>query len=181
MTAAAVPEEIDIGFAELPSGAAATTYKFDEEFQAKIAALCIRDTTFMQRVEGLVRPEYFENAAEGALVPYHQSLLRQVQESYWRQEGAGNAGQGRCHQQDSEPEMAAAAVRRLNELFEHDISDRDLVADQVAVFARHQAVSKAILDSVEHLDLNEFDKISTTLKKALDVGEHSDGELLQLR
>jgi replicative DNA helicase len=31
-----------------------------------------------------------------------------------------------------------------------------------------------ILESVDHLDLNEFDKISHGLKKALDVGEHSD-------
>lgn len=176
MTAAAVPEEIDIGFAELPSGAAATTYKFDEDFQAKIAALCIRDTTFMQRVEGLVRPEYFENTAEGALV----HIINRYYDKYKKVPGdkkvLGMLVKGDVINKILKPEMAAAAVRRLNELFEHDISDRDFVADQVAVFARHQAVSKAILDSVEHLDLNEFDKISTTLKKALDVGEHSDGK-----
>ena len=31
-------------------------FKFTEEFQTKLAALCLRDTEFMARVEGLLKP-----------------------------------------------------------------------------------------------------------------------------
>ena len=60
--------EVEIDATELSAPSSETTYKFDEDFQAKIAALTVRDTSFVQRTEGLVRPEYFENVADGALV-----------------------------------------------------------------------------------------------------------------
>jgi hypothetical protein len=43
-------------------------YKFDSFFQSKIAALVTRDTMFMARTDGLMRPEYFEDMKEAALV-----------------------------------------------------------------------------------------------------------------
>lgn len=165
----------------------ATTYKFDEAFQAKIAALCLRDTPFMQRTEGLVRPEYFENASDAALV----NILVRYYAKYRKVPGDTKVMamliRGDTIAKILKPEAAKLAVHRMKELYTHDISDRDYVIDQVAVFARHQAVSKAILDSVEHLDMNEFEKISTTLKKALDVGENGDsdaydyGEMIDVR
>lgn len=168
--------EMSIDASELPEASASSTYKFDEEFQAKIAALSVRDTTFMQRTEGLVKPEYFENSAEGALV----HVINRYFEKYKKVPGDKKVMtmliKADMINKVLKPEMGAAAVRRMVELEKHDISDRDYVIDQVATFARHQAVSKAILDSVGHLDLNEFDKISTTLKKALDVGEYNEGQ-----
>lgn len=175
-----MPEVIEahtIDPSELEIGTAATTYKFDEEFQSKITALCIRDTMFMQRTEGLVRPEYFESAAEGALVHIANRYFDKYKKIPGDPKVFGMLVKADVINKILKPEMAAAAIRRMMELSKHDISDRDYVADQVSTFARHQAVSKAILDSVEHLDMHDFDKISMTLKKALDVGENTDGKL----
>lgn len=155
-------------------GATPVTYKFDEDFQAKIASLCLRDTSFMQRTEGLIRPEYFENAADASIV----NICVRYFEKYRKIPGDAKILsmliRGDVIAKILRKEDLFVVVGRAKELYKHDISDRDYVVDQVATFARHQAVSKAILDSVEHLDLNEFDKISSTLKRALDVGESAD-------
>jgi len=145
-------------------------YTYDEAFQGKITALSMRDTTFMQRTEGLIKPEYFESHADGHLV----SIANRYYAKFKKAPGDGTTWK---HLIDADiaakiirPEMRSLVARRAIQLMGSDISDRDLVVDEVATFARHQAVSKAILDSVEHLDLRDFEKISTGLKKALDVG-----------
>jgi hypothetical protein len=48
--------------------APAIKYDFDEDFQSKIAALMVRSTTFAQRTDGLIRPEYLSNDGEAKLV-----------------------------------------------------------------------------------------------------------------
>lgn len=156
-------------------GTPATTYKFDELFQAKIAALCIRDTSFMQRAEGLVRPEYLENVADAILV----NIGNRYYEKYKKVPGDISTLVALVTRDKINkvirPEHIPLVKERIKQLWKSDISDKDFVVDEVATFARHQAVSRAILDSVGHLDINDFAKIQSTLKTALDVGEHGDG------
>ena len=187
-------DELILSELELPGddraveeGTSATHYKFDESFQGKIASLCLRDTPFMQQTENLVRPEYFESIMDASLV----NLANRYFEKYRKVPGdittLSMLIKHDVVKKIIKREIAAPLIARLKELLTHDISDREYVVEQVATFARHQAVSKAILDSVEHLDINDFDKISTTLKKALDVGSHEDsgeynyGEMIDVR
>jgi replicative DNA helicase len=165
-----LPPSVYVGPSEEP----AVRYTYDENFQGKIAALSMRDTTFMQRTEGLVRPEYFENAADGQLV----SIANRYYEKFKKSPGDGTTWKhlitADAAKKIIRPEMLSSVVHRAKALLGSDISDRDFVVEEVATFARHQAVSKAILESVSHLDLRDFEKISQGLKKALDVGASSD-------
>lgn len=172
---------------ELEPLAPSSVYTFDAEFQGKIAALAMRDSNFMQRVEGLVRPEYFENVIDSHLI----NIANIYFDKYKKVPGdkgvfAMLIKQARIDK-IIKTEFFVSVVTRMHSLWASDISDRDFVIDQVAVFSRHQAVSKAILDSVGHLDLHEFDKISLELKRALDVGEsgensaYSYGEMIGVR
>lgn len=47
---------------------AAPRYDFDDDFQSKVAALALRDSTFNIRTEGLIEPGYFSNESEAILV-----------------------------------------------------------------------------------------------------------------
>lgn len=162
-------------------------YSFDESFQAKIAALCVRDTQFMQRTDGLIRPEYFENITDAAIVNIANRYFSKYKKVPGDKKIFGMLVRKDVIGKVIKKEHVPMLIARIGELYSHDISDRDFVIEEVATFARHQAVSKAILDSVEHLDLREFDKISTSLKKALDVGESADhgiysyGEMVDAR
>lgn len=151
------------------------TFKFDDAFQSKIAALTLRDTTFMQQVDGLILPEYFSNQTEACLANIAIRYFKK-----YKKVPADTALYGTLIRQDItskiiKVEMARAVVARLQELWKVDISDRDFIAEQVATFARYQAVSSEILRSVEKLEMHDFDNISKALTKALSVGVNRDG------
>lgn len=164
---------IPLGSPVVP-GAPELTYKFDEEFQGKITAMCIRDTNFLQRAEGLVEPQYLENMSDAYLANIANRYFTKYRKAPGDKVIMSALVKHDIINKIIRKEHGAAVVGRIKELWEVDVSDRDFVIDQVATFARHQAVSKMILDSVDHLDINDFEKISVGLKKALDVGEHSD-------
>jgi replicative DNA helicase len=151
------------------------TFKFDDAFQSKIAALALRDTTFMQQIDGLLLPEYFSNQAEACLANIAIRYFKK-----YKKVPADTALYGTLIRQDItakiiKVEMARGVVARLQELWKVDISDRDFIAEQVATFARYQAVSSEILRSVEKLEMHDFDNISKALTKALSVGVNRDG------
>lgn len=150
-------------------------YEFDAAFQTKIASMCLRDTAFMQRVDGLIRPEFFENLSEAAAVKIAMTYYGKYKKC-----PGDIATLGALIKQDVIAktlgrDLAATAWGHVKgTLFNVDISDRDFVVEEVATFARHQAVSRAILDSVGHLDIREFTKIQKVMQEALNVGEHGD-------
>jgi replicative DNA helicase len=172
--AAAEPTPSVAGLEELEQ----PKYEFDAAFQTKIAALCVRDTQFMQRVDGLVRPEYFENRIEACWV----SIACRYYQKYKRVPADATI-YARLIKEDIaakiiDQTVAGMMIRQYKDvLLTSDVSDRDFVIDEVATFARHQAVSAAILQSVSDLDRRDFDRISKVLRKALDVGSNSDGEI----
>jgi replicative DNA helicase len=150
-------------------------FNFDGEFQARIAALTLRDTTFNQLVDGLLKPEYFESEIEAYLVG---AVLRYY--GKYKKAPAGLPIYAMLIREDLEAKalpknLAAAAVGRLKELFTVDISDREYVVDQVATFARHQAVQDAMYKAIHKLDKKDFDGIETVMGAALRVGKNETG------
>jgi replicative DNA helicase len=153
-------------------------FEFDEAFQTKICALTVRDTQFVQRIDGLIRPEYFENGTQAHWVSI---VLRYFQK--YKRVPADATVYARLIKDDVaskiiDSTMAGILARHYQDtLLKADVSDRDFVVDEVATFARHQAVSAAILKSVTDLDRRDFNKISSQLRKALDVGANHDGDV----
>lgn len=145
-------------------------YEFDAEFQTKIAALLMRDTAFAQLTDGLVRPEYFESAGNAAVV----SIVTRYYGKYKKAPGDKTTMKSLLADAAREkllpPDMIRLAIGQIAKLYETDVSDREYVADQCATFARHQAVSKAILDSVELIEKRDFESVGAMVRKALDTG-----------
>ena len=160
---------------EVGSSEPTPVYEFDGDFQQKIAALLVRDTPFAQLTDGLVKPEYFENAGIAALV----SVVGRYFERYKKAPGDKTiiASLLRDASKDKTlpPELLRLAIGATHKLFETDVSDRDYVADQCATFARHQAVTKAVLDSVSLIEKRDFATIATLVRKAVDTGVSTAG------
>lgn len=162
-------------------------YEFDAGFQSKISALMLRDTLFMQRTEGLVEPGYFENIADATLVDLALRYYRRYKKSPSDKATLVHLIARDKDDRIIKPEMIPLVSSRVKELWVTDISDRDLVVDEVSTFARHQAVGKAILDSVTLLDKRNFTEISRALSHALNIGAHLDqaiysyGEMIDSR
>lgn len=163
-------DEVGAAAGAEPETAPLPRYEFDTGFQAKIAALLIRDTAFCQLTDGLIRCEYFEDIGHAALV----SIVSRYYAKYKKAPGdkvtlkslLRDAARDRL----LPPDMIRLAVGKVGDIYETDISDREYVADECATFARHQAVSKAILDSVELIEKRAFDAVGAMVRKALDTG-----------
>lgn len=145
-------------------------YEFDREFQDKIAALLIRDTPFAQLTDGLIRPEYFESAGLSALVSVTNRYFSKYKKAPGDKSTLASLFRDAVRDKLLPPDLIRQAVAQLGRLYETDVSDRDYVADVCATFARHQAVSKAILDSVELIEKRDFDAVGQKVRKALDTG-----------
>lgn len=162
-TTAAAPEEEKV-----------EKYQFDNFFQTKIAALVMREPLFVQRTDGLIRPEYFESGAEAFIVDAVLTYYRK----YKRIPGDGTMLAHHLNEHRKDKKLSAAefnGVRAvLPALMKSDLSDADAVVDAVAKFARHQAVAQAMAIAIGKLDKLDFEGIEKVMKKALDVGAHAD-------
>lgn len=149
---------------------AAPTYEFDAEFQNKIAALTIRDSAFSQLTEGLVRPEYFEHTGAAALVKIANDYFAKYKKAPGDQVMVKKLLADAARTKVLPIDVAKMAAAQIPALFGTDVSDRDYVANECATFARHQAVSKAVLDSVELIERRDFETIARMVRQATDVG-----------
>jgi replicative DNA helicase len=151
-------------------------FDFDAAFQSTVCALVVRDTTFVQRVDGLIKPEFFENGLEAAWVSIALRYFAKYRKC------PATVVYGQLIREDVEAKIIDAAYSRLlgqhhkNVLMKADLSNRDYFADQVATFARHQAVSAAILESVPLIERHDFENVGAKLRRALDTGVNSDGD-----
>ena len=157
------------------TGTAPAGFEFDKEFQEKILALSIRDTVFRRRVDGLIKPEYFEEGAHG--------VLFDVATRYYDRYGAlphAIAIWAQLIKDESRPggsirdDMLADVVGTLKDMLKADIGDRDYVADKIGAFAKNQAIARAMLESIDLLSKGKLDQIEGLLKKAFETGAHED-------
>lgn len=161
--------------APAPTEEPVVRYEFDEAFQSKITALVLRDTQFAQLTDGLVRPEYLENVALSALVKIANDHYAKYKKAPGDKATLTNILKEAVRIKTLPPELLKVAVGSVKQIFDVDISDREYVADQCAAFARHQAVTRAILNSVEMVEKRDFDAINAVMRKALDIGVNVNG------
>ena len=151
------------------------TYEFDDAFQRKVAALAIRDTTFNIRTNGLVDPRYFDNVAQATLV----GLVAGYYEKYKTTPSTtvlAKLIKDGVASKKIRSDLTGEIKEELVKILKADVSDRDYVIDEVASFARHQAIIGAMEKSVEHLDKRDFDGIERDMGKALQVAANDDNE-----
>lgn len=150
-------------------------YEFDSEFQEKIVALMVRDTPFAQLTDGLVKPEFFEDAGCAALVAVVNNYYERYKKAPGDKVVLASLIRDSIKSKSLTPDLARLAAMKAPKLFLTDVSDREYVADECATFARHQAVSRAILDSVDLVEKRDFESIGQMLRRALDTGISTAG------
>lgn len=131
--------------------------------------MTVRDTVFARRVDGLLTPDMLSNVAEGVLAATafeHFATYRQAPAISTMARLIGDKVKAKLIRSD----LVGEVVDKLREIKDADISDRDYVIDQVATFARHQALEKALLKAVDLKEKGDFASIDSLMKKTLLVG-----------
>jgi len=146
------------------------TYSFDEEFQSCVVALALRDVDFCIRTDGLIRPEYFTSEIEGSLFAiwqdHFQTYRRLPADPGVIKEVLTKGIKESRIRKDMIPDVKG----KLAELIALKIADSEFIIDKVAEFAKHQALSDAILRSVDLIEKGDFDTVEEVVRKANEVG-----------
>lgn len=150
-------------------------FEFDEDFQRKIAAHTLADYGFMRSVGHLIKPEYFEQVGEAAIV----NMAKKYWDKYSAVPPKSTHGLLLKAEIDSgaiRGDAKSEAVAAIKRLWQEDLGGSKHVAEQVAEFCKHQAVSQAILRSVDYLGAKKFEKIEAAVKEAISIGISEDGD-----
>ena len=150
-------------------------FPFDSDFQKGVVTLALRDTAFMRRCAHLLFPSHFETIGEAGAV---QIALR-----HFRKYGCAidKPSLGVTVKEALDSKVIGATektptLEAIKQAFTSDIPSAAPLEAKLAEFARQQAVSYAILNSVDKLQKEDFEGIRKTMQKALDVGANEDGE-----
>tara|TARA_R110002074_G_scaffold86408_2_gene190815 strand:- start:4165 stop:5484 length:1320 start_codon:yes stop_codon:yes gene_type:complete len=150
------------------------TFEFDSDLQSLIAALVLRDSDFNSRVEGLIDPGYFTDELEAGLVSLWQTYFAAYKSVPKSGAVAAALLAKGLKAKILHPSRKDDVVDRYRELMALDIADRDFVIEQVEVFARHQAMAHAVLESVDLISAGNYGKVEELIKKAGQVSASDD-------
>lgn len=160
-----------------PAGLNPAKFEFDAEFQTKVATHAMRNLDFLRKTAHLLKPDYFENAGEGAMVNIalryyarYQSVPTPLLAKTMFAEDITN--------KIIRTDIKGAAMEAFRTVFtpSADLSDGQAIAERVAEFAQHQAITAAILGAVDMLERRDIPKIKELVKAACDVGLNTNGE-----
>ncbi len=168
-------EALATSYGEAAPSGPTEPFEFEEAFQTKIAAHALRDLEFMRRVSHLIKPDYFENIGEAALVNMSLEFFRKYQ-------AVPDAAS--CVQLIKEKhekkllkgEVLEAVRSSFRSLYQTELMGGVYVAEKVAEFCRDKATENALLASVEFLNGKQFTKIHEVMQEALNVGMNEDGD-----
>lgn len=151
------------------------TYDFDVGFQRKIIALSMRDPIFMAQTEGLIKPAYFTEEVDQAVigmttdfyksyrsVPNRSSIPTMIKDAYAKKK--------------IRKDLFEDVKKRVVEVFKTQVTDVKFVTEKVAEFAKARAVEDAVLKSAELMAKGDYDKIRKVMNEALEVGLNDDGD-----
>lgn len=166
-----------------------TTVTFGNDFKDKALALNLRDRNFCERVDGLIKPEFFDSELDRyilGLVHKHYTKYRinpspvALSQLLKEDEASGVLRK----------EVAGPVKSKIKELYKADISDREFIIDKVAEFVRRQATVAATMQAADIIDANgDLNSILPLFQKAIDVGtsdlqsayEYTDDDAIKQR
>src|SRR5690606_11609401 len=144
---------------------------FSESFQEKILALSWREPSFYVIYKDCIKPQYFESDIHidisRILVNYYEkynsSPTLEVMSEEVRQ---------LTESSKIKKELSEDYAKCINRLVNLDLSDASYVKDKVIAFGRKQALTEAILKSVDDLKSStDFSVVEQRIKEANQVGQ----------
>jgi replicative DNA helicase len=158
-----------------------TTFEFDQDFQHKIAHLFIRDPVFAQRSIDLLKPEYFEETAVGAvvrLVQDHVKTYRTVPDVKIIPTILKEAFDKKRIRPDLKEEVVGFIKEAMGfDKSKHvDLSNPDFVLEKVRDFAKATATEQAMVEIVtkDLVGKKDWAGIEKMMKEAAAVGTLDD-------
>lgn len=140
-------------------------HKYGLEFQAKIVAGLLTDKVFLERVMDILDVEMFENDS-------HQWIVKEIIGYYQQYKDIPTMQVFKVRIDTiNNDSLKASAIEHLKGVFVK-LADKDLqfVREQFLEFCKNQKLKSAILESVDHLKVGNYNQIKAVVDIAMKAG-----------
>lgn len=142
-----------------------TLKKFGHDFQIKCIIGLVNDRTFIERLSDIIDPTSFENDA-------HQWIVKETLKYFVDKKDLPTMTVFKVRVEQIENELLKKSVIDQLKLVYTKQSESDLafVKEQYLEFCKNQKIKTAILDSVDHLKIGNYEHIKHSIDEALKAG-----------
>jgi replicative DNA helicase len=142
-----------------------TLKKFGHDFQVKCIIGLVNDRTLIERLSDIIDPTSFENDA-------HQWIVKETLKYFIDKKDLPTMTVFKVRVEQIENELLKKSVIDQLKLVYTKQSESDLafVKEQYLEFCKNQKIKTAILDSVEHLKIGNYEHIKHSIDEALKAG-----------
>lgn len=139
--------------------------KFGMDFQCKCISGLLSDRTFIERLSDIVEPSSFESDA-------HQWIVRETVKYFLEFKDLPTLNVFKVRLEHVENELAKKSIVDQLKLVYQKISDNDLafIKEQFLEFCKNQKIKNALIESVEHMKVGDYERIKQSFDQALKAG-----------
>ena len=148
---------------------AETLTHFGHSFQKKIIILLINDKQFMQTINDIIEPEYFDSDAD-------KWLVRNIKEYFGKYKTTPTMETLSIEIKKINSDLLQQTViDNLKESYQlRNATDFEYIKEHALTFCKNQTLKTAIMDSVDLLERQDYDGIKVRIDEAMKAGTSKD-------
>ena len=146
-----------------------TLTQFGHVFQAKIISSLLSDKKFIQTISDILEPDYFDSDA-------NKWLCENIRDYFFEYKTTPTLDVMKVKIDEMENEiLQVSVVANLKESWRNvESTDLKFVQEQTLEFCRNQVMKNAIMDSVDLIEVGQYDQIKKIVDEAMKAGSDRD-------
>ena len=138
-------------------------------FQVKVLAAMFIDRSFLQQIADIIQPEYFESDANNwvldVILDHFREYKTPPSKDVLKVKITGI----------TDDVFKTAILEQLKDIFRYmESDDLTFVKDEILKFCKNQEIKRAIMDSVNLLQMGNYDEIKSKIDSAMKAGADTD-------
>ena len=143
--------------------------QFGPSFQAKIISSLLSDNKFIQTINDILEPEYFDSDA-------NKWLTKQIAKYFmeYRKAPTLEVLKIKINQMDDEI-LKVSVIENLKDAWRNiESTDLEFVKEETLGFCKNQVIKNSIMESVDLLEQKKYDEIKVLIDGAMKAGSERD-------
>jgi len=134
-------------------------------FQIKVLASLLKHKEFLQNIHDVLDEEYFDN-------PSHKWVIKELLKYYYKYNTVPTLDALKIEVKKIDNEvLKTTVVEQLKEAYKATYDDQEYVEQEFSNFCKNQQLKKALLSSVDLLNVGNYDEIRVLVDSALKAGQ----------
>ena len=143
--------------------------KFGKSFQSKLVASLFTDRQFLEQIQDILNPDYFESDS-------NKWLVKEIKGYFVKYKKLPTLEAVKVILNDEENDLLKASiVESLKGAYQHfEATDLDFVQEKSLDFCKNQCIKNAIISSVDLIQQGNYEEIKKLVDEALKAGTEKD-------